>query len=99
MGASRDLFGRRKDGTDFPAEIALNPIETREGPLVLGVIVDITERKRVECLKDEFVSTVSHELRTPLTSITGVLGLLTSGVAGKVTERAAHLLAIAHSNS
>jgi PAS domain S-box-containing protein len=99
MGAGRDLFGRRKDGTEFPVEVGLNPIETREGPLVLSVIVDITERKRMERLKDEFVSTVSHELRTPLTSITGSLGLLMGGVTGKMTERAVHLLTIAHSNS
>ena len=60
---------------------------------------DISERKRVERLKNEFVSTVSHELRTPLTSIAGSLGLLSGGAAGPLGERARHLIAIAHSNS
>jgi signal transduction histidine kinase len=58
-----------------------------------------TERKRLERLKDEFVSTVSHELRTPLTSISGSLRLLTSNAAGNLPRPMARLLAIAYTNS
>jgi signal transduction histidine kinase len=57
------------------------------------------ERKRLERLKDEFVSTVSHELRTPLTSITGSLGLLMGKTAGILPKSAERLLEIAHTNS
>jgi len=57
------------------------------------------ERKRLERLKDEFVSTVSHELRTPLTSITGSLGLLMGNAAGNLPTPMARLLTIAHTNS
>jgi PAS domain S-box-containing protein len=99
MGAGRDLFALRKDGSEFPVEVGLNPVHTREGVLVLAVIADISERKRIEHLKDEFVSTVSHELRTPLTSISGSLGLLVGNAAGKLPEPATRLLTIAHKNS
>jgi signal transduction histidine kinase len=66
---------------------------------VLGVIVDMSERLRIEGLKDEFVATVSHELRTPLTSIAGALGLLIGHAGGTLPAPAMRLLTIAHANS
>jgi two-component system sensor kinase FixL len=48
MGAGRDLFGVKKDGSEFPVEIGLNPIETDEGPMVLAAVVDISQRKAAE---------------------------------------------------
>jgi signal transduction histidine kinase/CheY-like chemotaxis protein len=61
--------------------------------------VALQQRKQLDNLKDEFISTVSHELRTPLTSIHGALGLLSSGKAGHVDDKAANLLRIASSNT
>jgi PAS domain S-box-containing protein len=59
---------------------------------------DVTELKRIDRMKSEFVSTVSHELRTPLTSIRGSLGLVSGGVAGELPERAKSLVGIAKTN-
>jgi PAS domain S-box-containing protein len=59
---------------------------------------DITELKRIDRMKSEFVSTVSHELRTPLTSIRGSLGLISGGVAGQLPEAVKTLVGIAKSN-
>jgi signal transduction histidine kinase len=66
---------------------------------ILRTLRYAAERKRLERLKDEFVSTVSHELRTPLTSITGSLGLLMGNAAGNLPAPMARLLAIAYTNS
>ena len=98
LGTGRDFSGRRKDGSEFPIEVGLNPIRYRDSVLVLCCIVDISERKRLEQLQDEFVSTVSHELRTPITSIAAALGLLTGGMVGDLPDPTRQMLAIAHSN-
>jgi PAS domain S-box-containing protein len=60
---------------------------------------DVTKRKRIEHMKDEFIATVSHELRTPVTTIAGPLGLLVSGAAGELTDKVKRLITMAHNNS
>jgi len=78
-----------------------DPLYTSDGQRMGAVVVlhDITERKRIERLQREFISTVSHELRTPLTSITGALALICSNVMGEVPESMLELLDIAQQNS
>jgi PAS domain S-box-containing protein len=91
----------RKDGTSFPAEYHIAPIRDGEGGLtgMTYTFRDMTERRAVQKMKDEFVSTVSHELRTPLTSIRGALGLLSSGMMGNVAPKGQRMLEIAVSNT
>jgi PAS domain S-box-containing protein len=98
LAKNRIVTGRRKDGTEFSAEIGLRPIPTRDGVMVLGVVTDFSDRSRVEMLKNEFVATVSHELRTPLTSIAGALGLLAGNAGGTLPGPAMRLITIAHTN-
>ena len=98
-GLLRQMEARRKDGETFPVDVALGAMSLPTGVHIVAIVRDISERRRMEQLKDEFVSTVSHELRTPLTSIAGSLGLLAGGVAGALPEKAARLIQIAQSNS
>ena len=98
LGMRRDFVGRCKDSSEIPIEVGLNPIRSANDVLILCAIVDISERKRLERLQDEFVSTVSHELRTPMTSIAGSLGLLAGGAGGILPPSAARLITIAHAN-
>ncbi|MDZ8095726.1 MAG: response regulator [Nostoc sp. DedQUE05] len=86
MGERREIYGRRKDGTEFPAEASISKIEMAEEIFYTVILRDITERKLIERMKDEFVSVVSHELRTPLTSIHGSLGMLASGLLATNSE-------------
>lgn len=98
-GRTIDIVGRRSDGATVPTEVAVSPMVLPSGTHAVAVIRDATERHRVDRMKTEFVSTVSHELRTPLTSIAGSLGLLAGGAAGRLPDRAARLVGIAHANS
>ncbi len=91
----------RKDGSRFPVLLSITALRGAEGKIIgfLGVASDITERKKIDRMKNEFISTVSHELRTPLTSIRGSLGLLTGGIAGEMPPQAKSLIDIACNNS
>lgn len=76
MGAGLDLFGVRKDGSEFPLDVRLSPIGTPQGYSVLAAVIDVTEQKRMEMSlrdqvvqRDRFLATLSHELRNPMAAI------------------------------
>ncbi|RZL11157.1 MAG: PAS domain S-box protein [Rubrivivax sp.] len=99
LGARRELEARRASGEGFPIELAVSAVYREGVRKYVGVIRDITELKRTERMKNEFVSMVSHELRTPLTSIAGSLGLITGGALGPVPPLLDNMLRIASQNS
>lgn len=73
----REVLGLRANGKIFPMELQISQYKLGEEQRFLGIVRDITERKEMDRLKDEFISTISHELRTPLTVILGYIPLLT----------------------
>jgi protein-histidine pros-kinase len=99
MGTTSDLWGQRADGTEFPVDLALGPLETDGGTLVSCVVRDITERKRAQRdlqeknlelvsanqAKDRFLANMTHELRTPLNAILGFTGTLLMKLPGPLT--------------
>lgn len=100
-GLEKECTFVHKDGRRFPVQLTVTPLHGSEGEITgyLGVSRDISEIKRIDQMKSEFISTVSHELRTPLTAISGALGILVNGLAGELPEQSERIIQIAHNNS
>lgn len=96
-----ETIRKHKNGLLIPVELVIAPIKNSTGKVIGASVIasDITERKKTDLLKNEFISMVSHELRTPLTSIQGSLALLASGSLGELSEKAQKILHIGKQNS
>jgi PAS domain S-box-containing protein len=94
-----DHHARTRDGRIIPVDVALGLMPVPDGLHIVASIRDISHRREIERIKDDFIATVSHELRTPLTSVVGSLGLLRAGAAGTLPESAGQLIEIAENNA
>jgi PAS domain S-box-containing protein len=90
-----------RDGRKIHVALTVSPMLDRAGRIIGASTIarDITERKQLEQMKDDFVGTVSHELRTPLTAIKGFIELVADGDAGPLTESQREFLHIAARNT
>lgn len=86
------------NGSKVPVMVGLAQLEGSQFEWV-GFVLDLTEQKKADRVKSEFISVVSHELRTPITSVRGAMSLLENGAAGELNPKALQLVQIAHRNS
>lgn len=93
-----EATAHRKDGS-FPIVIGLSEMMLGQQRLFVGIVRDVTERQRLDRMKNDFIASVSHELRTPLTSIHGSLGLMASGEMEDIGGKAKDLVDLAYKNS
>jgi PAS domain S-box-containing protein len=99
FGPEGEQSGLRKDGAEFPLELSIADWQTSEGRFVTAIVRDITRRKRLERLREDFIGMISHELKSPLTVIIGVIHTIMTERERLSDLQQASLLQDAHSEA
>ncbi len=96
-----ELVARRKDDSVFDVQLLASIVENEAGKAIcmMASVIDITERKKIEQMKSDFVALASHELRTPLTSIQGYTELILDGDVGEISREQREFLEIISQNT
>jgi PAS domain S-box-containing protein len=96
---NHDVMGSNANGQQFPMDLQLSCIQRNHEKLFIAVVRDISERKRLDKIKHEFISTISQELHTPLTAIQDSLQLMDKGALGHISEPVEKVIRSAEQNA
>lgn len=99
LGIGREVSGLRRNGDEFPMDLMVSRVFQNGEPIFIGIIRDITEKKRIDDLRSQFITAASSEILGPLNVIAEAISLMQTGEQGTVSESLHHVLEIAQSNS
>lgn len=99
LGIGREVSGLRRNGDEFPMDLMVSRVFQNGEPIFIGIIRDITEKKRIDDLRSQFITAASNEILGPLNVIAEAISLLQTSDQGKVPESLQHALEIAQNNA
>jgi PAS domain S-box-containing protein len=99
LGIGREVNGLRRNGDEFPMDLMVSRVFQNGEPLFIGIVRDITEKRRIDSLRSQFISAASKEILGPLNVIAEALGLLQTNEQDALPESLRHAVAIAKNNS
>lgn len=99
LGIGREVLGLRRNGSEFPMDLMVSRVFQNGEPIFIGIVRDITEKKRIDDLRSQFITAASKEILGPLNVIAEAIGLLRTEEQGKLPESVIHIVEIAQHNS
>ncbi|MEN0039461.1 MAG: PAS domain S-box protein [Cellvibrio sp.] len=99
LGIGREVLGLRRNGSEFPMDLMVSRVFQNGEPIFIGIVRDITDKKRADDLRNQFISAASKEILAPLNVITEAVSLLRTGEQGELPESVIHIVEIAQHNS